>query len=148
MVSTHSRPKAAAKFNGIPLPFEAVSTHSRPKAAAQVGVRIITTSRFQHTAARRRLPKMHKTFARNTLFQHTAARRRLQKITQNQSQVKPVSTHSRPKAAAQESGHILRRTLFQHTAARRRLHRPLYLDGIPEVFQHTAARRRLRVRRI
>ena len=32
-VSTHSRPKAADRFNCQPYGFENVSTHSRPKAA-------------------------------------------------------------------------------------------------------------------
>ena len=78
---------------------------------------------FQHTAARRRLPKYRKshvappfkfqhTAARRRLqveyidasdfyeFQHTAARRRLLKFTNKRLDGIKVSTHSRPKAAA------------------------------------------------
>ena len=79
-VSTHSRPKAAALVAGIYLihsvrfntqPPEGgcslvnsssisprtVSTHSRPKAAAFCSyITAYPTIRFQHTAARRRLP--------------------------------------------------------------------------------------------
>ena len=57
-VSTHSRAEAAApdttngKIKGT------VSTHSRAEAAALIGFRIFLIRRFQHTAARRRLPKI------------------------------------------------------------------------------------------
>ena len=100
-----------------------VSTHSRPKAAASQTFKNVATQWFQHTAARRRLPlsmvcslekesfntqppeggcllRNHpKVFA--IMFQHTAARRRLPlgavfNIVLNAV----VSTHSRPKAAA------------------------------------------------
>ena len=145
VVSTHSRPKAAAIgaicffwfikcFNTQPPEggcllrvFDAiqklpVSTHSRPKAAA--AGRMTTHQRarvFQHTAARRRLPGMVQVPSLVLWFQHTAARRRLRPIrglcclygcfnTQPPEggcepgpigfADKPVSTHSRPKAAA------------------------------------------------
>ena len=58
LVSTHSRPKAAAPCN-LPLELDAnpVSTHSRPKAAARGSRRVYSKAYlFQHTAARRRLP--------------------------------------------------------------------------------------------
>ena len=56
VVSTHSRAKAAAEFNGFAVGVIAVSTHSRAKAAALVScTRAIFTNAFQHTAARRRL---------------------------------------------------------------------------------------------
>ena len=79
-VSTHSRPKAAASANKLVAYANApVSTHSRPKAAAKVMVRaVIDTSKFQHTAARRRL--------QDNIF--------------NLYLLLNVSTHSRPKAAA------------------------------------------------
>ena len=80
MVSTHSRPKAAATglvvFAGRPI----VSTHSRPKAAAL-------------KAAKKE---------RDKAFQHTAARRRLHHELRNCVVVEIVSTHSRPKAAARK----------------------------------------------
>ena len=77
IVSTHSRPKAAGpcrivrprlfkRFNTQPpeggwYPRRAraarcaVSTHSRPKAAGIHHAKITSTTKFQHTAARRRL---------------------------------------------------------------------------------------------
>ena len=56
---------------------------------------------FQHTAARRRLPKYRKSHVAPPFkFQHTAARRRLP-LTPKRNVVRSiVSTHSRPKAAA------------------------------------------------
>ena len=56
-----------------------VSTHSRPKAAA-VFKSILSWlgSSFQHTAARRRLQLLRQLAASAVMFQHTAARRRLQ----------------------------------------------------------------------
>ena len=105
-VSTHSRAEAAAfylmgchhKFYGFntqpheggcthpqyPAPANArVSTHSRTKAAAEVARRqIVWQSKFQHTAARRRLPT-----GRAIMLYAT-----------------PVSTHSRTKAAAYRTG--------------------------------------------
>ena len=77
-VSTHSRPKAAAKFALHLHDFGGVSTHSRPKAAASPPMR---------SPARR-------------LFQHTAARRRLRSPCASRGGSRHVSTHSRPKAAA------------------------------------------------
>ena len=99
-VSTHSRPKAAGpnttkaigiiySFNtqppegGWPLKAlktniaEIVSTHSRPKAAGNCMAIRDRFSRFQHTAARRRLEKTGITHITTITFQHTAARRRL-----------------------------------------------------------------------
>ena len=102
-----------------------VSTHSRPKAAGHRCVKRIDTREFQHTAARRRLALpicnamvtllFQHTAARRRLanrrfskgglyeFQHTAARRRLVfEIPKSNGEVE-VSTHSRPKAAGQQS---------------------------------------------
>ena len=106
IVSTHSRPKAAGKrhapllrqldgFNTQPpeggwaqwltgpCPAPMVSTHSRPKAAGNVMT----------------------LFTRLTKFQHTAARRRLVCEPPESQRQKAVSTHSRPKAAGLR-GHI------------------------------------------
>ena len=78
LVSTHSRPKAAAWGIVKILPKSLVSTHSRPKAAAEHnstlrGIFIM----FQHTAARRRLHNPLAVLSHFKWFQHTAARRRL-----------------------------------------------------------------------
>ena len=100
------------------------------------------------------------------LFQHTAARRRLPRTPCSSLYSSSVSTHSRPKAAADtvrfrrqrdqsfntqppEGGCVSRGNPFkafkgfQHTAARRRL-RHSHRHPFPRnPFQHTAARRRL-----
>ena len=54
-----------------------------------------------------------------------------------------VSTHSRPKAAAQQWAAYREYCKFQHTAARRRLAYPTTSNPFSLWFQHTAARRRL-----
>ena len=102
LVSTHSRPKAAANKIVAPLSYMgSVSTHSRPKAAASCKrTRLIRRAKFQHTAARRRLRQWLHVSAIKLQFQHTAARRRLH-FRQSSDRLSPrVSTHSRPKAAA------------------------------------------------
>ena len=146
MVSTHSRPKAAAIWSMAREWGYTVSTHSRPKAAAASTVNVLCElTMFQHTAARRRLHNFEKFIYIIKLFQHTAARRRLLRLVKRQ---KAFIT-------------------FQHTAARRRLPSSSLLTvpfklsfntQPPEggclylvllwlylsLFQHTAARRRLR----
>ena len=57
----------------------------------------------------------------HTKFQHTAARRRLAEDAVQIDVVHLVSTHSRPKAAGCFSRAVAFGGLFQHTAARRRL---------------------------
>ena len=54
-VSTHSRPKAAGRNCLMISACGMVSTHSRPKAAGWANSRAGWWTRFQHTAARRRL---------------------------------------------------------------------------------------------
>ena len=85
-------------------------------------------------------------FVRDVLFQHTAARRRLQGYHSRIIERGWVSTHSRPKAAANQTPPFGRgRKRFQHTAARRRLHLSIVVVvNALCLFQHTAARRRLR----
>ena len=56
-------------------------------------------TKFQHTAARRRLGPFPHRFQQTIQFQHTAARRRLGETPAVVKGFKPVSTHSRPKAA-------------------------------------------------
>ena len=81
LVSTHSRPKAAA-FERLGIGYvEIVSTHSRPKAAATSNTRQSTSCQFQHTAARRRLRVSFDFLTCYRVFQHTAARRRLLRTT-------------------------------------------------------------------
>ena len=79
-----------------------------------------------------------------TKFQHTAARRRLGGSNLKRPDITKVSTHSRPKAAGFKpyiAQHCIHQ--FQHTAARRRLALTNYLPICRRKFQHTAARRRL-----
>ena len=121
VVSTHSRPKAAAHSKTNLYPIFEVSTHSRPKAAEYIGAYTNKFAQFQHTAARRRL-SIGKLSNRRTFR---------------------VSTHSRPKAAVKSSCPILMPSMFQHTAARRRLRRSVSKHLKHPKFQHTAARRRL-----
>ena len=79
-----------------------------------------------------------------SVFQHTAARRRLVKQDGFSKWTNPVSTHSRPKAAAIRLSCYMASGLFQHTAARRRLLQDSHGGlAISKSFQHTAARRRL-----
>ena len=121
-VSTHSRPKAAEIAFNLELKYGSVSTHSRPKAAGYAMYQGAEESRvFQHTAARRRLPK-----------RTTALHPRLGFNTQP-----PEGGCPWFKLAMHDDG------MFQHTAARRRLSRLLPLTCALAMFQHTAARRRL-----
>ena len=61
------------------------------------------------------------------MFQHTAARRRLPGAIRANHIASGVSTHSRPKAAANAGLTAIHGgLLFQHTAARRRL--PLIMN--------------------
>ena len=141
-----------------------VSTHSRPKAAAPPAKSSQSLRQFQHTAARRRLFTKSGAGKTGSEFQHTAARRRLESPVTLQG-FKPVSTHSRPKAAGYLRPARLRHCrvsthsrpkaaacdlvvcqlvrLFQHTAARRRLLKWESASVKTDAFQHTAARRRL-----
>ena len=98
---------------------------------------------FQHTAARRRLRGSRRVYSKAYLFQHTAARRRLLRGAGCKIIFEEVSTHSRPKAAANLEFETRLIGLFQHTAARRRLPRIRFIAGSTVMFQHTAARRRL-----
>ncbi len=80
----------------------AISRFQHTAARRRLG--FVTKSRkllhwFQHTAARRRLAKGGVPCAKKAMFQHTAARRRLAGICVIKIISTPVSTHSRPKAA-------------------------------------------------
>ena len=82
VVSTHSRPKAAAAFKISSEYLPVVSTHSRPKAAAPCKTSFKSASEIVSTHSR---PK--------------AAANKILEIRQS----KKVSTHSRPKAAAHKA---------------------------------------------
>ena len=103
LVSTHSRPKAAATDLAERAETKAVSTHSRPKAAALN--QICPALAFSVSTHSR--PKAAARYFAN----HFIARY--------------VSTHSRPKAAARAPHWRRQFGWFQHTAARRRLPTPL-----------------------
>ena len=64
------------------------------------GLRNLFFFAFQHTAARRRLRDRSHCHDRDRPFQHTAARRRLLASSKRLLPDVSVSTHSRPKAAA------------------------------------------------
>ena len=142
-----------------------VSTHSRPKAAASIFSVLITFIKFQHTAARRRLDRKDGFLSIDSVSTHS--RPKAAELTFDQLILEfPVSTHSRPKAAGPlrnthstfchsfntqppEGGWLplpiqpLQIRLFQHTAARRRLAFSALASASSLKFQHTAARRRL-----
>ena len=124
IVSTHSRPKAAAWWGGLaPAPLPTGFNTQPPEGGCMPGDSVMfVDARFQHTAARRRLPGRVRWYCRSRQFQHTAARRRLPAVllafggaalfqhTAARRRLPPglrpgatlygVSTHSRPKAAA------------------------------------------------
>ena len=130
MVSTHSRPKAAATQSALPYPGFPVSTHSRPKAAArrpgcrrqsrrscfntqppEGGCSSLAGSTirgvwFQHTAARRRLPKRSPCAPKSTSFNTQPPEGGCVRLLHDSGLV-VVSTHSRPKAAATDARRCL-----------------------------------------
>ena len=67
-------------------------------------------SLFQHTAARRRLHRSSRCKFVYWWFQHTAARRRLHAFIDLDHTDKHVSTHSRPKAAANSASRPIKLT--------------------------------------
>ena len=101
MVSTHSRPKAAAiEPNHHPRcrMFHLPPAHTRRRGL--VSLQCTTTPPFQLTAAQRRLPSSSRMRAAQLMFQLTAAQRRLHYLAEVVNDDVYVSTHSRPKAAA------------------------------------------------
>ena len=146
VVSTHSRPKAAATaFLTVDSTGGFQHTAAR-RRLAPVASSFISTRMFQHTAARRRLvsPDNNKsqyswfqhTAARRRLlfakqavslcaqFQHTAARRRLFLLSGYVDVENVVSTHSRPKAAA-DGGVLVLCTIRVSTHSRPKAAEPL-----------------------
>ena len=144
-VSTHSRPKAAGRpqsrrfmildgFNTQPpeggwflsrAAFEAHADrfNTQPPEGGWAGQTAYQTkrSKFQHTAARRRLAAVRLFWRlRQTVSTHSRP-----KAAGSEEIVSTllftVSTHSRPKAAGSSNAARQTYRLFQHTAARRRL---------------------------
>ena len=120
MVSTLSRPKAAAWSFSDGETEIVVSTLSRPKAAAN------------------RMAAAYPYVCFNTQPPEGGCRL----FAQARCSV-AVSTLSRPKAAAANLYVSTSRALFQHSAARRRLRRLWVAVCCRAMFQHSAARRRL-----
>ena len=119
-----------------------VSTHSRPKAAGLACSNGFTYAKFQHTAARRRLPMRNQIMTATKKFQHTAARRRLGLSALFLDSFLCFNTQP-PEGGWKALTQYLTDEAFQHTAARRRLVNSLALSFRWCMFQHTAARRRL-----
>ena len=122
-----------------------VSTHSRPKAAARLLRNIYGHKHcFNTQPPEGGCVVFLLVHHQSLMFQHTAARRRLPvDVSEDPKHIK-VSTHSRPKAAAslRLTGSVVLK-MFQHTAARRRLPHGRQHGFVDQQFQHTAARRRL-----
>ena len=101
-------------------------------------------ARFQHTAARRRLLESCRCLSPLNRFQHTAARRRLRPGPGHAGICQDVSTHSRPKAAAEYALVILcDDAVSTHSRPKAAAASPCSRSSMMG-FQHTAARRRLR----
>ena len=101
-VSTHSRPKAAASTHGLAAPQRRRFNTQPPEGgcrgrcdAAHHAPRFNTQPPEGGCASAATANAPH-----GAKFQHTAARRRLPLLTPGGSQMLIVSTHSRPKAAA------------------------------------------------
>ena len=98
-----------------------VSTHSRPKAAAPRKPGKPPRWMFQHTAARRRLPVLSNVAGGEFKFQHTAARRRLRKPCPCPPSPPRFQHTAARRRLRQPNPQQYERDQFQHTAARRRL---------------------------
>ena len=165
-VSTHSRPKAAARAP-VTWSLRPESFNTQPPEGGcppPDGTPGVIES-FQHTAARRRLRGQEKAFhfsggfntqppeggcpvrrpesTRGFGFQHTAARRRLRANASHAGTVSYVSTHSRPKAAAEIDRPAARIIVVSTHSRPKAAARGRHVCGLGKKFQHTAARRRL-----
>ena len=99
-VSTHSRPKAAGSdFRNVIFDDDRFNTQPPEGGWVRRHSSVAVGTRFQHTAARRRLANARVSLPMPCKFQHTAARRRLD--------------------SSFWTAFVF--ALFQHTAARRRL---------------------------
>jgi len=166
VVSTHSRPKAAATSTLWTLKFYNVSTHSRPKAAARLRIFAVqpwcVSTHSRPKAAARHACDRHPAFAVSTHSRPKAAAwgrcKRIGRATGFNSQppeggcgkfdgvevIREVSTHSRPKAAAYHLDHHF---FFFAVSTHSRPKAAASRHGVTVVailtFQLTAARRRL-----
>ena len=122
-VSTHSRPKAAARKENCASNWYCSFNSQPPEGGCWPAPQDYTSSaKFQLTAARRRLLSLSADLQNRSKFQLTAARRRLQQNTCIR----------------------INKFMFQLTAARRRLPNLAVFSYFNSRFQLTAARRRLR----
>ena len=122
-VSTHSRPKAAASFiNADQLKAMGFNTQPPEGGCHHAGTSGGNSGCFNTQPPEGGCTQEHCEFVKALMFQHTAARRRLPINGITTSGGFRVSTHSRPKAAANcKCMQLIRLQKFQHTAARRRL---------------------------
>ena len=104
----------------LTLRYRGVSTHSRPKAAAKNAGKTKSPKSFQHTAARRRLYRAAAAISKGGRF-NTQPPEGGWLQSSGRLLIVDVSTHSRPKAAGHRLVPSVLTYLFQHTAARRRL---------------------------
>ena len=116
LVSTHSRPKAAAALELIPPEPGGVSTHSRPKAAAQRQI----GNKIQQKVSTHSRPKaaalvLMFLFQVGASFNSQPPEGGCISIQLN-AHLREVSTHSRPKAAAPvASTHTLQSKVSTHS---------------------------------
>ena len=144
IVSTHSRPKAAAARAGGRQGVADVSTHSRPKAAANHHSKVFCLCEFQHTAARRRLPASGGDIGQQLRRFNTQPPEGGCFHPANPATFRIRFNTQPPEGGCPCFGVFQNfQKKFQHTAARRRLPSHLHMLKIIRMFQHTAARRRL-----
>ena len=144
VVSTHSRPKAAAMTSRHCGQAGSVSTHSRPKAAANaVTAHIGDVSVSTHSRPKAAAFFIGETHEADQSFNSQPPEGGCVQRTVKHSRCRIVSTHSRPKAAAHVADGAQYYGVFQLTAARRRLLGRLPISMPNSKFQLTAARRRL-----
>ena len=143
-VSTHSRPKAAARVLQFPsAPIFCFNTQPPEGGCVRKDQNAIMATSFNTQPPEGGCP-------------YNGAPNRPNDIVSTHSRPKAaaqpplhiydrptVSTHSRPKAAANRPHDVEAFDAFQHTAARRRLPGGVCLQIGLYMFQHTAARRRL-----
>ena len=102
------------------------------------------TSRFQHTAARRRLGLLCQFRACKQLVSTHSRPKAAGQTANSFGQIKAVSTHSRPKAAGHDKEDARQNTRKVSTHSRPKAAGRLPSRRRPPMpFQHTAARRRL-----
>ena len=162
IVSTHSRPKAAGSLKPLKLSWLKCFNTQPPEGGWLVLLcMIFPFTRFQHTAARRRLDTLPSSWAYAARVSTHSRPKAAGSVLQGpctfqrrfntqppeggwarqpaQSGFDRVSTHSRPKAAGSTKQCSIVLCKFQHTAARRRLER-LFSKTDSTVFVSTHSR--------